>query len=280
MNSTLLLIKILNKAPVSFMKVFGYSNIGSKIVSVFRKDSKVYYNIEHGVKIFLDITNPLTWQLILGHDIEHKTKNIFLENISMYDTVIDVGAHIGEYSLIAMKKMGNTGQVISIEPLDDGCKWLQNNISINNFTNHNVMQCAVGSKSGLMTLYRNSVNGPFGYLESIVNGKKLCESTKVKMTTIDEILEKNNIQNVDMLKIDVEGFEYDVLIGCLHSFKTNKIQKIICEVHLEFLEKKRFDKNKIYSLLLDNGFSLKIINQLKSKKTIHILAQLSNPTIN
>lgn len=259
------------------MKIIGYSLIGSTIATkIRRKESQTHFNIDNGVEIFVDYTNPLTWELILKKDVEKNIKQVFLDNISLGDTVVDVGAHIGEYSIIGSKKIGSEGQMISVEPLPDAIKWLKQNVELNNFSSYEIIEGAIGSKNELKQLYRNSDGGTFGYLEPSIGGISLQKHNLVNVMTIDNLVKLKNLQVIDMLKIDVEGFEYDVLSGCIESFKQNKIKKIICEIHSEFLYKKGFDEKLIYKFLLDNGFTLKIIEKIKSKKTVHILAVLDD----
>ena len=155
----------MNLIPIPFLKWLGYSRIGSSIVSKMRiKQSQDHFNIDNGVKIFLDFTNPLTWELILKKDVEKNIKKVFLNNISPGDIVVDVGAHIGEYSIIGSKKIGTSGQVICIEPLSYAIKWLKQNSQLNNFSTYEIIECAVGSKNGVSQLYQNSSGGTFGYL--------------------------------------------------------------------------------------------------------------------
>ena len=74
-----ILIKIVNRIPHSLLVKFGYSKLGSKIVNVVKKTkSKTVHEIPFGVKIFVDLTNPRTWDLIEGKDPEKKVKKIFL----------------------------------------------------------------------------------------------------------------------------------------------------------------------------------------------------------
>jgi len=69
-----ILIKIVNRIPHSLLVKFGYSKLGSKIVNVVKKTkSKTVHEIPFGVKIFVDLTNPRTWDLIEGKDPEKKS---------------------------------------------------------------------------------------------------------------------------------------------------------------------------------------------------------------
>ena len=269
------LIRTLSFIPIPILKKIGFSTLGSFLAANMRKkESDSWYEIENGIKIYFEITNPLTWQLIQGKDFEKNIKDIFLDNISEENIVVDVGSHIGEFSLIASKKMNGTGQVISIEPFTEARNWLKKNIELNQFKNIIILPVGIGKKIEEKTLYRNSLGGTIGYLESDIEDVELIPEGTVKVTTIDEIVRSRGLDKIDMLKIDVEGFEYEVLLGCLESFKEKKIKKIICEIHPLFLEGKLIEEDEIYTLLKNHGFSLKIIDEIKFKKTKHLLATL------
>ena len=155
------MIKLLSSIPISMLKTIGYSSIGSALVPGIRnKGSELCYTIDYGVKIYFEITNPLTWQLIQGKDVEKNVKNVFFDNISEKDTVIDVGAHIGEYSLLASKKLRSNGQVISIEPLKEARKWLNRNLELNGCLNTVVLECAIGNELQKRPLYIQGIAHP------------------------------------------------------------------------------------------------------------------------
>jgi len=266
-------VRILNKIPNSMLVKFGYSKIGSKIVNIVKKSGiKTIHEMDGGVKIYVDITNPRTWDLQQGTDPEKKIKQVFLQNISSGDTVIDVGANIGEFSLIASKKVGPSGQVIIIEPLPETVVYLKNNLLLNNFTNCSVYECAIGSKIGKMTMYKKNENATMGLLDPVSGEDKMIRAGEIEVKTIDDILSTKKISKVKMLKIDVEGHEYEVLLGSIQSLKNKKIDKILCEIHKKYLKTKGIDPNKIFSLLKEHGFSINIIE--KDDDRPHILATL------
>jgi len=269
--SSFFLIKLLNLIPHSLLVRIGYSRLGSKFVkSIRNREAKTWYEIDDGIKIHLDLANPHTWDLIQGKDPEKNIKKVFLNNIKKGDTIIDAGANIGEFSIIAAKKIGTDGNLISIEPLKQTSKWLQKNLLLNNFHNHVVLESAVGRKTEVRTLFKKNESAGMGLLDPVIDGEKLVESSKINVKTVDDILSSRKINQVNMLKIDVEGFEYDVLLGCKKSFEDKKIEKIICEIHLGYLSEKGIDENLIYSLLEKNGFNISTIEFKNNTK--HILA--------
>ena len=270
----LMLVKLVNIVPRSWLIKFGYSRLGSKLVTQFKKNnSRKFFETDQGIFMHLDITNPHTWDLIQKRDPEQKIKQVFAYNLKAGNTVIDVGAHIGEFSLIASKKVGNEGKIIAIEPLIENAKWIQKNLSLNEIKNCLVLELAVGSKRDKVTIYKKNVNASMGILDPQISEEKLVKSYDIEVETLDAILTERKIDNVDMLKIDVEGYEYEVLTGCKELMRQKKIKKIICEIHSQYLAKKGVSEDMLYSLLRDNGF--KVDNIEEEAKNPHIFAYLS-----
>jgi FkbM family methyltransferase len=272
MEKQIFLIKILNRIPRTLLIKIGYSKLGEFIIKKLKNNkSQKKCEIENGIKIYFDLTNPLTWELILKKDFETKVKNAFIENIKKGDTVIDVGANIGEFSLLASKIVGHGGRVFAIEPLPEICQKLKNNFLLNNFNNYNILKNALGKEVDKVNIYKKSDSGNIGFIESVVDGKNLVKTNDIiEVETLDNVILKNQIKKVNMLKIDVEGFEYDVFLGGRKSL--DKIENIICEIHTKYLHKKGIDESKIFSILEKNKFKIKILEKLDKKGTIHILA--------
>ncbi len=206
-------------------------------------------------------------------DPEQNVKDIFLENISNGDIVIDIGANIGDYTLISSKKVGNSGKVFAFEPLSETFSILKRNLQLNEITNCQPFQKAIGEKPGIANLYKTNASGTMGHLDSSLNGQGLIKKNEVDVVTIDDILFSNHIENVSMMKIDVEGFEHEVLLGCIQSFKEKKIKKILCEVHFKYLESKGKSAEIIYGVLREHNFNITTISK-PTPNRVHILATL------
>jgi len=266
--------KILNSIPKKVQRELGYSKLGSKIVEHYKmKDpsKKSIYTFKNGIKIYSDLFNPREYELFEDKR-EPKTKEAFLKQISEGNTVIDCGAKIGEYSLIAAKKVGNHGKVISIEPYLPATIMLKNNFELNNFTNFKILNVAVSDKSGTTKFYENPVRGT-GFLDPKIIDKKLTKFSEVKVQTLDEIISNEKLDRVHMIKIDVEGFEYETLKGCKNSLQKGLVDNFIIEIHVHYLvPEKGLSENDIYEFLKEYGFKIKVTDEDKNKPALHILA--------
>jgi len=145
-------------------------------------------------------------------------------------TIIDMGANVGIFSTYATKAANNV-KVFAYEPSKENFSYLQTNISNNNlFDNIKPFKLAVTSKAGQkLTLYLHSLGSGGNSLYK--NRVTECTATEtIKTTTLEEIIETNNIKQIDLLKMDVEGAEYDILLNLSKSV-LSRIKRIVLEVH-------------------------------------------------
>tara|TARA_B110000263_G_C15309128_1_gene512059 strand:- start:3083 stop:3940 length:858 start_codon:yes stop_codon:yes gene_type:complete len=276
----LFIVKILSFIPRPIQKCIGYSFLGTKLVKWFKSsDSKTAFDIDNGLRIYLELSNPLTWDLVLGKDVEKNVKEEFSQNINVGDTIIDVGAHIGEYTLLGAKLTGTKGSIIAIEPDHEIVKSLKENIKLNGFENCVVFEKAIGEKVETKNLYKISEADVYGYLDPAVENKKLKKHSEIEVTTIDEIVLSNNLNTINLLKIDVEGFEHEVLLGCKNVLEQNKIKKIIIELHPQYLEAKGKNEELIYTFLHKHGFKTKKIQE-KITAGVSSTVRVNTKTVN
>ena len=265
-------MKFGKKISGSNLQKLGNTSFVNKYIENIRKKGFDNWRVlDHDIKMYVDPTDPHLLSMIDGKDPEREVKEIFLENISPGDFVIDVGSNIGDYTLLACKKVGTSGKVLSFEPLSETFLTLNRNLQLNKITNCISFQKAVGEKSGLANLYKNNLSGTMGHLDSSLNGEDLIKRDEIEVLTIDDVLTSEHIDTVNMIKIDVEGFEHEVLLGCLQSFKEKKIKKIMCEVHHSYLESKGKSEELIYDLLREYNFTITPISK-RTPNIIHILA--------
>lgn len=127
-------------------------------------------------------------------------------------TVIDIGANLGLYSLVAAKAVGPEGKVFGFEPVPAIMKRFRENIALNQLPNITAVACAVGERIGSASFYLNEIKSENSGLGSLVRpiGDRMIT---VETITLDEFKIQNNIQKISMVKIDVEGAEHLVLDG-------------------------------------------------------------------
>jgi FkbM family methyltransferase len=128
-------------------------------------------------------------------------------------TVVDVGANIGYYTLIAAKVVGPSGSVHSFEPNSDVRTRLERNVKLNELHNVVVHDQAMTRRSGDIRFYVSAVPENSG-ISSIVPGSGLdAEGESVPCTSLDDFVAGLPGGRIDLLKMDIEGAELDVIEG-------------------------------------------------------------------
>jgi FkbM family methyltransferase len=140
------------------------------------------------------------------------------------DIVVDAGAFVGRYTLMASKLVGETGRVLSFEPDPRAYQVLKRNIVINKATNVRIFNLALSSCDGQCEF---SINEPG--LSSIE--KQTGQKTIIPCRTLDSIMAEEKVTRVDWVKVDVEGSEEEVLKGMTRLLETNRKVKCIFELH-------------------------------------------------
>ncbi len=230
---------------------------------------------KHHFSIFISPKNGFIDNYIYLYKIyEPHVLDIIEDNLQKGGTFVDIGANIGQHSMFAASIVGDTGKVFSFEPIPYIYNQLLDSVHINHFekivTVHNI---ALGTENKNDTLYieTNNVGG-----SSIVapHGTK-TEAIQINIRKGDDILEQ--ISNIHLIKIDVEGYEYEVLSGIEKTLRIHR-PTIILEFSGElYISKKNNDGEKIISLLENIGYDIYDIEDYMKKITSkeHFLFQFT-----
>jgi FkbM family methyltransferase len=188
-------------------------------------------------------------------------KNIVKEG----DTVIDIGAHIGLYSVFLSKLVGPSGKVICFEPHEQVVKRLYNNLLLNGLNNYEIHNYGVGDKDEEVDfnmileekMFEGTVNSSFLENEKIdsnyFDGKFIKKKTKVKK--LDSLF---NEQKIKFIKIDTEGYEFNILVGMKNLIKKFK-PIIIAEYQTKRLKHLKIDINLFKKITEENYNAFKIL---------------------
>lgn len=175
-------------------------------------------------------------ELIMFKTHEPLTTKLLSKELKKGMTCLDVGGNIGYYTLLESNIVGNDGKVIAIEPSPPNFKHLKKNLSIQDAKNVDAYNFAAGDVDGEVNflVYQES-NGSF----TIPDGETTelpGELIKVPAKRMDTFLNELNIEHVDFVRMDVEGYEHHIIEGMKNLIKNSKPMFQI-EVHVTLLGK-------------------------------------------
>jgi FkbM family methyltransferase len=145
-------------------------------------------------------------------------------------TVIDVGANIGCFTLMAASRVGPGGRVLALEPEPATFRQLVRNIELIHLTNVVPLQLAVGGRCGSVRLHADP-NALFSSIYDSVNGRAITGTEcDVEMVTLEALMQRHGMNRCDYLKLDCEGAEHEIM-AAMSPDVAARIDQITMEVH-------------------------------------------------
>ena len=176
-----------------------------------------------------------------------KEEEDFLDKyLKMGDTYVDIGANIGLLSLKAASVVSREGRVYAFEPIPRIFSVLAKNVEFNDFENIVIFNYALGDSDG--EVYMNDSE-----TDDTINSVVASSKNKVKLCTLDSIMEMTDLK-INLLKVDVEGFELFVFRGAPHILqKTDCVFFESWEIHSK---RYNYTSNDLLTFLRNSGFRI------------------------
>lgn len=156
---------------------------------------------------------------------EPETIRVFLETVKPGMIVLDVGAYLGYYSLLAARQVGPEGKVYAFEPDPLNSYWLEYNIKMSGHFNIVPIKKAISNQRSLIQLYRHPHDAS---MSSFVNRAGFEPGIKIECVSLDDFLTE---KQVDVIKLDVEGMEIKALKGMQRLIKRSHTMTLFVELN-------------------------------------------------
>jgi len=211
--------------PIIREKIFRFQNRGFKPYSIHKKLEGLEFQFWIGDR------TAQKW-----YDVDWNWQEVkFIKNrmINKGDVVLECGAHHGCLTIALSRWVGDEGKVVAFEALPYNAQVVQKNIDLNNIQNAKIEKKAVGASEGEVVISGGSNS-------QVVSS---AQGTRVELTYLDKYLDLKPT----FLKIDVEGFEAEVLKGAQKILKT--VPKIALELHTPMLKNFGTSVEEIFSLI-------------------------------
>jgi len=174
----------------------------------------VWTRLGNGLKVRVALNDMIGRRICEEGYYEQDTVRLVEALVGQGMVVLDVGAHIGQYTLVTSRLVGPGGQVHSFEPDPETFAWLRSNVQVNRLVNVTVNPVAVASDAEPRRLYFSRIRDTGS--NSLVEQKSLYRTGRwrsVTCTSLDAYAAAKGLSRIDFIKADVEGAELAMLQG-------------------------------------------------------------------
>lgn len=195
-----------------YAKVFRFGSAGDEVTSVFR-----------GVRLTCPTRDITIVPGLVGGFYEKIELDVFERLAASSETIVDVGANIGLYSCIAALRSPASCEIIAFEPVPENLSYLRRNLADNGQASRvTIEERAVGESAGPMRMHLDG--GSIGtHSLSAGNVRNSTTSITVPMVSLDDYVKRKlRYRPVDLLKVDVEGYEGAVLHGARKTLREGR----------------------------------------------------------
>ena len=185
---------------------------------------------------------------------------LFLDNVRQGDTVIDVGANVGYYTLLAAQRVGPRGKVIAFEPDPESFSFLKRKVEANGFTNVVLEQRALSNSRGRLRLYLAGENRGD---HRIFPAEESRDAVEVEALPLDDYLQDS--ASVSFIKIDTQGAEGVIVEGMLRTLRAQDDPTSVVEFWPYGLSRGRYPSTRLLEYFETLGFDMYAIDEQRRK---------------
>ncbi|HEX7558597.1 MAG TPA: FkbM family methyltransferase [Usitatibacter sp.] len=213
---------------------------------------RLVVDTRHG-RFLLDPVSNLGSRLMRTGEYEPEMARTLEHYLAASSTFLDVGANEGYFSVMGSKLVGPAGRVIAIEPQTRLQAVLKENLRLNDALRVEVVTAAISDTSGKAKLHISP--------DTNTGSSSLAQTTAYRLPTEEvptktllDLLAECRVGTVDLMKMDIEGFEYEAILGSKALFASHRIRALALELHPAVLAKKRLNPDDITNFLRESGY--------------------------
>ena len=227
----------------------------SRTIQISKDEIKVL--MEETKSCFIwQLSDPRTAIACLGvvGDYESLETRILKFFARKSETIVDIGANVGYYSVELGRILSSSAKIHAFEPVPESFEQLERNVRLNSLSN--VVSCnqvAISNSDGSLALYKPRISGSSASSARNLHPKEKVHRILVAMTTLDNYIDSQALDSFDLLKIDVEGAELMVIEGALRAIKTYK-PVIFAELLRKWSAHFGYHPNDVLQMLIPLGY--------------------------
>lgn len=204
----------------------------------------------HGYRVRLDLSEHIQRMVYLGAYERWETRTV-RRHLRPGMCVVDVGANVGYFTLLAARRVGPTGRVVAVEPSPVAADRLEAAVRENGIAQVRLVRCGLGRAAGEAVLYDPL---PDNHTPTML-GDPGTPGRTVPIRTLDELAAAEGLGRIDLLKVDVEGYEPEVFAGAAGLLADGRVRAILCEFNEYWLTRGGTTGEAVYRTLLGYGFA-------------------------
>lgn len=168
-------------------------------------------------------------------------------------TFVDVGANEGYFTVIAGRLAGPTGRVVAVEPQPRLRGVIEHNLSLNGLKNVTVCETAIADSDRRRTMFVTpDVNTGASGMARATSYR--LPAVSVAAVTLAELLDRTGLATADLVKMDIEGFENEAILGSPDAFRRHRVRAIAVELHPPILRQCGQDPEAVPRFLTECGY--------------------------
>ncbi len=201
-----------------------------------------------GINYKLDISNVIDHSIYFDYKV--KIHESIIEKIKSSTIIFDIGGNIGSSALF-YSKIAPFSRIYSFEPHPDTYNCALENLSLNESNNIHLINLGIGNKKENLKMYEVNQHNPG--MNRILEGDRNFPYKLIKLDTMANICNELNIEKIDFIKIDVEGFEYAVISSGEYIIRKSK-PVILVELDDDHLIEHGSNAKELVSLISSFGY--------------------------
>jgi FkbM family methyltransferase len=203
--------------------------------------------------MIVDPVSHLGMHLVRDGFYEPELTDFLQRSLAPGDTFVDVGANEGYFSVLAGTLIGPTGRLVVVEPQRRLQSKLHANFAANQIQNYDLLPLAISDQVGqaLIHLTPDMNSGATG-LSKVT--RYACETQSVELIPLSELFRRAKLDVVDVMKMDIEGFEYEAILGSKEIFQAHRVRQLAIELHPNLIKKRGLEASKIFEFLSAMGY--------------------------
>jgi FkbM family methyltransferase len=168
---------------------------------------------------------------------------------------IDMGANEAYFSVLASRLVGPHGTVVAVEPQSRLQSVIQTNLDTNGCSNVRLVRCVVLGRTDKARLsLAPDVNT--GSSSLFRQTKYSLPTEEVQGLCLADFLDREGVENCDLMKVDIEGAEYDVFLAAGDVLRKGILKHVALEIHHSILASRGLSPDRLHTHMIDSGYQL------------------------